>query len=235
MKMLKSKSLMSLIYAVLLALPLCAILSRVIYVQSNKNAYQSYSDATEVKTYINYDSVIGNTYIMNWVDDNTGMTNNTTQIIPYQSITITAPTGAVKFRYGNSKTIHFFDENDTILGSETNITSFTYVANSNTSLQMQPWFNRQLVLTQKVSLDNVFEYSVSKFVDENDFGQLNFFQWFEDMLLTNNTHNALYIHFANWYLNYAMLISLMQILFLVLMWFVNFARKLLDRGMNYDW
>ena len=37
---------MRLIYATLLALPFVAILSRVIYVQSNKNAYQSYYGAT---------------------------------------------------------------------------------------------------------------------------------------------------------------------------------------------
>ena len=235
MKVPKTKSLMSLIYIALLSIPLVSILSRVIYVQSNKNAYQSYSDTTEVKTYLNYDSVVGNTYIMNWVDDNNGMTNNTTQIIPYQSITIPAPTGAVKFRYGNSKTLQFYDVNDTNLGSETNITTFSYVANSNASLATQPWFNRQLVLTQKVSLDNVFEYSVSRLVDENNFGKLNFFTWFANMLLDDAQMNMTYVRFANWYLCYAMLISLMQILFLCLMWFVNFSRRLLERGMNYDW
>lgn len=158
-----------LLFAILMLAPVGMVASRCLYVIANKNAYQSYSNATEVKTYLNYDSVIGNTYIMNWVDNNNGMTNNTTQIIPYQSITITAPTGAVKFRYGNNKTLQFYDVNDTNLGSQTNITSFSYVANSNTSLQTQPWFNRQLVLTQKVSLDNVFEYSIEQLEQSNLF------------------------------------------------------------------
>lgn len=158
-----------LLFSILMLAPFTSVAVRSLYVICNKNAYQSYSNTTEVKTYLNYDSVIGNTYIMNWVDNNNGMTNNTTQIIPYQSITITAPTGAVKFRYGNSKTLQFYDVNDTNLGSQTNITSFSYVANSNTSLQTQPWFNRQLVLTQKTSLDNVFEYSIKQLEQSNLF------------------------------------------------------------------
>ena len=43
MKLTKSKNLTGLVLAVLMALPLFSIASRVIYVQANKNAYQSYS------------------------------------------------------------------------------------------------------------------------------------------------------------------------------------------------
>ena len=84
-------------------------------------------------------------------------------------------------------------------------------------------------------IDNVFDYSISKFVDDNNFGKVNLFNWFTDLFLDDNAHNNLYVHFINWYLNYSMLVSCMHLLFLVLMWFVNYSKRLLDRGMNYDW
>ena len=54
-------------------------------------------------------------------------------------------------------------------------------------------------------------------------------------LQSGNQVNDRLVNFANWYLNYTMLVSCIYLLWLVLMWFINFARKLLDRGMNYDW
>lgn len=91
------------------------------------------------------------------------------------------------------------------------------------------------VLTETSTLDNAFDYSLSTFVTENDFGKLNLFEWFWSIFLTNNSQNMLYIHFVNWYMNYVLLVSSAYILFLVLMWFINFSRRILERGMNYDW
>ena len=47
---------MSLIFTALMSLPFVSILSRVIYVQSNKNAYQSYSGANGYQIEYKYDS-----------------------------------------------------------------------------------------------------------------------------------------------------------------------------------
>lgn len=84
------------------------------------------------------------------------------------------------------------------------------------------------------SLDNAFDYSISQFVNENDFGKLNFFTWFSDLFLSNNSVNNLYIHFVNWYLNYTLYVSLGYILWLVLMWFVSFIRRLLEKTSTYE-
>ena len=85
------------------------------------------------------------------------------------------------------------------------------------------------------TLDNVFEYSVSQFVKDNDFGNVDLFSYFGNIFLNENQMNNLYVGFANWYLNYAMLITLMHFLFAILMWFINYSRRILDRSMNYDW
>ena len=79
-------------------------------------------------------------------------------------------------------------------------------------------------------LDDVFEYSISRFISENSFGRLDFFQWFSNLFIDSS--NNLYIHYINWYMNYTLYVSLAFLIFMVLMWFINFARKLLERGMD---
>lgn len=130
MKAFRIKNLFNLIYGILLGLPFFDIISRVIYVQSNKNAYQS---------------------------------------------------------YGGTGT-----------------------------------------------LDNVFEYSMGTFIQNNQFGKLNLFSWFFDLFLDSSTMNNMYIQFINWYLNFVLLVSLTYVLFLVLMWFVNFARRILTKSFDFE-
>ena len=66
---------------------------------------------------------------------------------------------------------------------------------------------------------------------------MDFFVWFDDLFLNVQTGSMteLTLQFVNWYFNYVFFVSCGYLLFAVLMWFVNFSRKLLDRGMNYDW
>lgn len=86
-----------------------------------------------------------------------------------------------------------------------------------------------------VSLDNAFEYSISQFTKDNNLGGVDFFSWFTNMFLNqNNPTNALYLNFVNWYLNYTLLVSSGYLLFLVLIWFVNYIRRILDKSMNHD-
>lgn len=84
-------------------------------------------------------------------------------------------------------------------------------------------------------MTSILHGAMEDIVGSANFGIINFLTWFESMFLdmTNNI-NALYLHFINWYLNYVMFVSCAYLLFLVLMWFINFSRKLLERGMNYD-
>lgn len=91
-------------------------------------------------------------------------------------------------------------------------------------------FNDQTIMV------DILNDSIEKIIGSANFGLINFMSWFESLFLDmTNSVNALYIHFINWYLNYVMFVSCAYLLFLVLMWFINFSRKLLERGMNYDW
>ena len=84
-------------------------------------------------------------------------------------------------------------------------------------------------------LHSFFEYAVDEVIKENNFGHIDFFSYFESIFMSDNQVNNRYIGYVNYYLNYALMVSLAYLLFLMLMWFINFARRFLDRGMNYDW
>lgn len=116
-------------------------------------------------------------------------------------------------------------------GTTSNYSLFSKVTN-----EYEEYLPYEYVELESQTLDNAFEYSLSSFVDENHWGKLNFFEWFTSLFLdVNSNNNGLYIHFINWYMNYTLFVSCAYILFMVLMWFINFARRLLDRGINYDW
>lgn len=255
MKTLKGKTLMSILYAVILSFPMISILSRVIYVQSNKNAYQSYYGETineKIETQIQYDELQNNeTYLFS----NPIATNNDVNDVGYMyvdnvknmngflnNIDLSQVAKIRFYKTANYNTLQFYDINETTqigsFGINNIQAQFTFVfkgySENYNGYQYANYFYK--VSYNKYSyLDNVFDYSVSKLVDEQNFGQLNFFQWFGNLFLNDTQSNMLYVRFVNWYLNYALLVSLMQILFLCLMWFVNFSRRLLERGMNYDW
>lgn len=80
-----------------------------------------------------------------------------------------------------------------------------------------------------VTLSNAFEYSLSTFITNNAFGKIDFFSWFASIFLDNTSHDLLYIHFINWYLNYALYVSLSLIIFHVLYWFIDLLHKLLNK------
>lgn len=222
------RALMGFIYGIIMLMPFSAVLLRCCYVTFNKNAYQSYSDISSIQTSVNYNSVVGNEYIINWVDNTSGQTNNTTQIIAYQNINVeNVPSGAVAFRFGNNQRLTFFDSTNTQLGYLDNISSFTYIANDSTALAQQPWFNRQLVVYTFGKLDNAFDYSLYTFLKDNGSGELNLTDWFVEVFLQRTTHNMLYINYINWYMNYSLLVSCVYLLYLVLMWFITLARRLL--------
>ena len=74
MKAIKTKSLMSLIYVAMLSLPLASIVSRCIYVQANKNAYQSYSNEyVEKYSQVNNSStfIVGQEYLVAYDENST--------------------------------------------------------------------------------------------------------------------------------------------------------------------
>lgn len=90
------------------------------------------------------------------------------------------------------------------------------------------------VVESEMNPQNAFEYTISKFIKDNNFGNIDFFSFFSTLFLGNSTINAVYVGFVNWYLNYILYVSLAYLLFSVLLWFVNFARKLLEDTQNVN-
>ena len=246
MRVLKSKSLMNLILGVLLALPMCAVASRVIYVQANKNAYQSYSDYTETQTTnvaLNTSLIEGQTYTFNFMSYESSINSVSYEVLNYQTnlretyfpnetwkvVSFTCATSSNRTR------LIITDEQNTQHNLFDETGSFYFVSNGvNTTTTQNVWYTISTLSYTTGKLDNVFEYSISKFVEENDFGQMNLVSWFSGMFLSDTVHNNLYVNFINWYLNYAMLVTLVHFMFLVLMWFINYCRRIIDRSMNYD-
>lgn len=243
MRITKQRTLTGLILAVLMALPLCSILSRVIYVQSNKNAYQSYSDSGSTEL-VNTTTLQSNIeYYFNNVNDDIydeDLDISLTTIIDFNSVY----DGEEYQDYNDEDFMVVYSESQGMLISwHTDViyNGFIYYDfegnfkfKTNTTVNVLSNFFYEVKITNGY-LDNAFDYSISKFVEDNNFGRVDLTSWFMDMFLTDNVHNNLYVHFVNWYLNYVMLITLMHFLFAVLMWFINYCRRLLDRGMNYDW
>ena len=248
MRVLKSKSLMNLILGVLLALPMCAVASRVIYVQVNNNAYQSYSNEyVEKYSQVNNSStfIVGQEYLVAYDSNSTntsgGLINvSDTNLYDFfaEDINNRVITG-INFVVETYARINLvFSDTTTLRINNWNETTtsfvFTYEStniNGNVNIKFTNIYG--IVWTHD-KLDNVFEYSISKFVEENDFGQMNLISWFSGMFLSDTAHNNLYVNFINWYLNYAMLVTLVHFMFLVLMWFINYCRRIIDRSMNYD-
>lgn len=273
MKMLRHKSLMGLLYAVLLAVPLVSIISRVIYVQSNKNAYQSYAGTTEyinnvVESYdyqtneVNStdDLITDNIYKFNRLDEIWTISNDTNFLsmayIKSVDVLYLDTEAITDILSGDTYYLITEDGNDYISSFQWNYyfiftNDFYFVldevinVNAVNTLIQQGYITASDYLgnlsidieyTEISTLDNVFEYSVDAIIQENNFGKVDFLSWFANMFLDNtNQVNNRYLGFANWYMNYIMFVSCAYLLFLVLMWFINFARRLLDRGMNYDW
>ena len=237
------------IFALIMLAPIGMIGTKCLYVICNKNAYKSYSDEyVEKYSQVNNSStfIVGQEYLVAYDENSTntsgGLINvSDTNLYDYfapdinnrviTGINFVVETYArINLVFSDTTTLRINNWNET-----TTSFVFTYESTNITGNVNIKYTNIYGIVWTTEKLDNVFEYSVSRLVDENNFGKLNFFTWFANMLLDDAQMNMTYVRFANWYLCYAMLISLMQILFLCLMWFVNFSRRLLERGMNYDW
>lgn len=245
MKTLKHKSIMGIIYGVLLLMPFLCIFSRVIYVQSNKNAYQSYSGTKvdKIEQINNAQSYVDTfTYNVKPIQTTHGTSpKQKFSTISIENLNVNSTQFSIYSNQTGAYLIMFWDDNNTETeryywgnpNGNNSFDEFYFTKESGTSLF--EYANVFLIYETNEKLDNVFEYSVSQFIDDNNFGKVNLFNWFTDLFLDDNAHNNMYVHYINWYLNYSMLVSCMHLLFLVLMWFVNYSKRLLDRGMNYDW
>lgn len=257
MKIFKHKNIMGMIYGVVLAIPLLSVLVRSAYVVVNKNSYQNYSGELETQqTYINdvNDLVVDDEYYFKSGRlTSEGMLGGYEQYIEYEYVeTITNNTSldlsqynAIGFYSSGTEVYYYLNVVGETFDTNSYFTflddvEFKFIYKGNDLIQSNNILNHSdnifsVTLLQNGYLDNAFDYSLSKYVDENSFGKLNFFEWFFNIFMDSNQQNNLYIRYVNWYMNYILLVSCSYILFLVLMWFVNYSRRILERGLDYDW
>lgn len=274
MKRLNKTHIFHIFFGILMFLPFISILSRVIYVQSNKNAKDSYSGNYEI-TYkyesnkvLSDDDLIANHIYSILLDDNAnGLFPSDKDRLVFIPITlfelnnVFSSADEILYSYSYKDLVIEFinDAGDLWLNIYTSKESFnnnnycaTYTIKP-TDFISNNQFVGQLIVCNNISstifsytdyneiesvnltgtLDNVFDYSISKFIEDNSF-RINFFSWFEDLFLVQSGGvNAIYLSFANWYMCYALLVSTGYILFLILMWFINYVRKILEGGNSF--
>ena len=244
------KSITNLIYGLIILLPMFAVLGRVIYTQSNPNAKDSYSSKTIYQQFaitnisqfptnqvvnlkyktdipdVAFYTITGVSYISYTAEDlNISQVNydsiNTIRFYKNannQELRFNSGSSNIKtLTWDNSIDFNFMASN---VPSQEGIFSFTYIS--------------QVILVLD-NLDNAFEFSLKTFVDDNNLGSVDLFGWFTDLFINqSNSHNALYLNFINWYLNYTLLVSSGYLIFLALIWFINYVRKILDKSMYHD-
>lgn len=257
MKVFKRKNFQALIYSIFISLPFLAVFARTAYVVCNKNAKDSYygetiNEETYDKKQLNNieigQSVYVNTYNNFTIPDRT--TNNDLSFIVSDlkmlstNVTVDlSPTNRILiYSYSNNTQLWcgFFNGTTQLLQRnlvETNlIFTFTLqgIQSGGADYFTDLSFFYQIEYNNYSYLDNAFTYSLNEFVQDNNFGRLDFFTFFSSLFLDSNTINNLYIHFINWYMNYILYVSLAYLLFGVLNWFVNFARRLIENESNIN-
>lgn len=246
MKNCKRRTIFSWIFAFVLLIPMFSIAIRCLYVVINKNAYQSYSD-----DYIQSKQDISNStllqedvtyYFINDFDTTSGV-NTSTWIYYYKTINIdwtdygAQSNNYIGFRFlrlGHNGSYYVWLYPDTSTHQQINIgninLNITFVLDSVSDTGASNVKGGQLFtyIYKQDKLDNVFEYSIQQFVDKHGNGLINFFGLLEQYFMQSTTANALYFTFANWCLNYVLLVSCVWLLFSVLMWFINYCNYMLN-------
>lgn len=246
------KSITNLIYGLIILLPMFSILGRVIYTQSNLNAKDSYYGETINKVIVdsvsytqlkvgevyNYQTSANIPYQLQ--SEFSFNVTNFSRAFPTMSATNQLKVNRVVIKSQNNATYVFFYQNNTYVSDTnlgTSLVDFTFTFKDSISGTLDDYYS-YFTHTSYVDysyLDNAFEYSLHTFTKENNLGNVDMFGWFTDMFLSsNNVKNNLYVGFVNWYLNYAMLVSSGYLLFLVLIWFINYVRKIMDKSMYHD-
>lgn len=250
----KMKSLLSsngvkhILFATFMLLPLISIFARTIYVQSNDNAYLSYSlNQSSEYTLIDNQSELKVDNVYRFSVNRDIYNSRTLQTINIEVGSFIVISGTNQSYYPTTKSFQvYYNGNNSSyslhivyntnqhqyigLGSYDNPSnlSFSFIPSSTQNNDNYLTNIQWVQFGEENHLDNAFEYSLSTFVEENNFN-LNFFNWFDNVFLSFEGHNALYVNFINWYLNYALLVASVYLLFYVIYWFIDFVRGLLDK------
>ena len=234
----------TLIYFILLTIPLISVFARTIYVQSNPNAKDSYSTQ-----YVRSSTLMGSnaqlsqglTYYLNF-NGNVGNVRTASSRIFYSSISIDWTDYGVSssldvkgfMTYKNdagTSNLYLFDASNTQVAVlwdyfGTRIMDFSFTVSTTVSLNGNQGWDLYYFLLETSTLDNAFDYGLQKTLDDFGTGNINFTNWFSTLFF--NVSNLLYIQFVNMYLNYALWVSVSYLLYYFLNWFIRFVRETLD-------
>lgn len=242
------KSLFNIIYATIILLPMFSVFGRLIYTQSNPNAKDSYSSLQSLKYDLQDTTDIFSGSMYFFKTDNNLNQQISLDYVNISSInalygSISIPSSPYRFRIyynGNNSAYSLQIDGDstlyTTIGNLSNINNFqfNFIASTDST---NSYPNNLLFynFSEQQKLDNAFEYSLSEFTKDNNLGGIDLFGWFTNMFLNqSNQKNALYLNFINWYMNYTLLVSAGYLIFLALIWFINYVRKILDKSMYHD-
>lgn len=245
----KRKSLMGFIYALVMLLPFSAILVRCLYVTFNKNAYQSYSQTIATTTIELNANNIGAYYVDKQIvtiyketqksfGSRSGVYGATNFTFDPNELANTTNINYVGFEFYTSASAFWYLYDD--LGNShqvqksvmPDIWSYQVDLSTYTRNSVFNFYNASVLVNTNGSLDNAFDYSLYTFLNENGSGRLNLTDWFTDLFLNRTTHNMLYLNYINWYMNYSLLVSCVYLLYSVLMWFLTFARYLINKPLK---
>lgn len=247
MKIFKHRNILGFIYSLFLLLPFFNVLGRVCYVTINKNAHLSYSDSIIDKTELvssNSNLSSGLTYYLQWDSSINGRGDGSK--IWYSDITIDwssygAPSGvdyvAFSTYYASDNTRYTYLFNDSsssayfVFWSTIDFADFYFTVSKDVQLNGVNDYSLYFISKTFDTLDNAFDYSLNK-ITNNNLGNVKWFNFIGNLFLDDNSQNNLYINFINWYMNYALLVSVVYVLFMVLMWFIQWIRRLLERGLD---
>lgn len=237
LKKAKESTIGKIIYGFLLFMPLIAIGSTILYTTFNKNAYQSFTNEDNTKTYVdNYTN--GNTYYFN---ENGGENFNTNKI-PVEMLDLSTNKTELQSyydnnennikafkleRYGTSFAIYFYDLADTQMNysilQQTNNLYLKFITKDTGQFGLNDTFYQ---LNDNNLLSNSFYYAVDK-VEQSPL-----FNWAENSLIytgINNTCEQLSITttFIPLLLAYWLIISMIYILYdIVLMILIILHNKI---------
>lgn len=226
------------ILGILLLIPCFSVLGRVLYTQWNHNAKDSYSDYeiqdTILVTTTNNLLIENRDYIWTFMGDYL----NPCDYVYFNSISewvtdLEPNYTIVAFRLTGVSNLVLRDDNGvdhTRFGYFTNSVNKSFNFNYKSTAYPNYLINcgkLLLVDYKKGTLDIAFDYSLQNIVDKYGSGNINFLNWFGNLMFTNPS-TLLYCQFANLYLNYCLYINVGYLIYYFFTFFIKMIRRLLD-------
>lgn len=243
-----------LLVVLFMSLPILSGLVRVIYVQANQNAFESYYGDTinqEQFDYLSFDDlIVDNTYYFRNELIGSLTSNVDRHTIIYVSNVVNYTTDT-SFDYSTlvSLDLYLYTDNVpriaftgingyiTTRALNSNALNFSFTFNGISNLSVNPWLEDYDIVgfdyfVEFSYLDNAFDYSIWKTMQDFTFHSDFRFTDLANGLLMTFDNNNLYIQYANFYINWLLTCAVISFAPYVLLSFYHLAIHLLDKFMS---